>query len=71
MDTKFNVILLLFIPLIEHLLADDISVPSTELHSIEGKVYPPDSLPGSGNVGNWQIQTRILANGGEYLGFLR
>jgi len=38
-----------------------------ELYSIEGKVHPPDGVSGK----SWYTQTRIMANGGEFLGFLR
>jgi len=38
---------------------------STARFRMEGRVFPPDSEPE-----NWQTQTRILVNGGEYKGFL-
>lgn len=57
--------------LFQTVLTDDIINPNPELYTIEGKVFPPDNLVGVGSIGNWQIQTRVLANGGEYLGFLR
>ncbi|KAJ8877182.1 hypothetical protein PR048_021635 [Dryococelus australis] len=41
---------------------------STDTYSIEGKVFPPESYVW--NV-NWQSVSRILINGGEYLGFLK
>lgn len=52
-------------------LTEDLSFHSPEVHSIEGKVFPPDTLVGTSFTGNWQLRTRILANGGEFVGFLK
>lgn len=40
---------------------------TTELYSVEGRVFPPDSHVTS----NWQASTRVFMNGGDYLGFLK
>lgn len=34
---------------------------------IEGRVFPPDEL----DLTDWQVDTRIHVNGGEYIGFVR
>lgn len=34
---------------------------------IEGRVFPPDSS----DINNWQVETRVHVNGGEYIGFIR
>ena len=70
---KNKVILIAFnlIFLIDNASTDESLQPSTELYSIEGKVYPPDPILSNGLVEDWQIQTRIMGNGGEYRGFLR
>ncbi|KAM3959239.1 endoplasmic reticulum membrane protein complex subunit 7-like [Aphomia sociella] len=36
-------------------------------YEIEGRVYPPEEQ----ELGNWQVDTRIHVNGGEYIGFIR
>ncbi|KAJ0173926.1 hypothetical protein K1T71_010072 [Dendrolimus kikuchii] len=36
-------------------------------YAIEGRVFPPEEL----EVGNWQVETRVHVNGGEYIGFIR
>lgn len=41
--------------------------PNQEGYTIEGRVFPPDGASSS----SWYTQTRILANGGEYIGILR
>lgn len=64
-------LLILFFMLFQNVLTDDLIYPNADLYTIEGKVFPPDNLVGAGPVGNWQIHTRVIANGGEYLGFLR
>lgn len=38
-----------------------------ERYIIEGRVFPPEYKEGS----NWQIDTRIHVNGGEYIGFIK
>jgi len=40
---------------------------ATELYSVEGRVFPPESHVTS----NWQVSTRVFMNGGDYLGFLK
>lgn len=40
---------------------------STDLYTIEGKVFPWETSPSSG----WQLMTHVMANGGEHYGFLR
>ncbi|KAE8751414.1 hypothetical protein FOCC_FOCC001988 [Frankliniella occidentalis] len=41
--------------------------PNQDVYTIEGRVFPPD-----GPISNsWYSQTRILANGGEFIGILR
>ena len=41
--------------------------PNLDVYTIEGRVFPPDGASSS----SWYSQTRILANGGEYIGYLR
>lgn len=45
----------------------DLEPYNAELYTVEGKVYPPDSQI----LNNWQSLTRIIVNGGEFLGFLK
>jgi hypothetical protein len=40
---------------------------TTELYSVEGRVFPPDSHVTS----NWQVSTRVYMNGGDFVGFLK
>ncbi|XP_044739012.1 ER membrane protein complex subunit 7 [Chrysoperla carnea] len=37
-------------------------------YTIEGKVFPPD-IPLT--PANWQVNTKLMVNGGEYLGFIK
>ncbi|CAD6207342.1 GSCOCG00010179001-RA-CDS [Cotesia congregata] len=39
---------------------------SNDLYVIEGKVFPWDGSPNG-----WQLMTHVMANGGEYYGYLR
>lgn len=36
-------------------------------YAIEGRVFPPDEQDST----NWQVDTRIHVNGGEYIGFIK
>ena len=40
---------------------------SSDLYVIEGKVFPWENAANPG----WQLMTHVMANGGEYYGFLR
>ena len=40
---------------------------TTELYSVEGRVFPPESHI----TNNWQVSTRVFMNGGDFLGFLK
>lgn len=40
---------------------------SSDVYIIEGKVFPPDVY----NPGPWQANTRVMVNGGDYIGFLK
>lgn len=40
---------------------------STDLYMIEGKVFPWEN----GATPEWQLMTHVMANGGEFYGFLR
>ncbi|KAK6640764.1 hypothetical protein RUM44_012461 [Polyplax serrata] len=71
MRTNISFLVFILIELIDNVCTNEALQPNSELYSIEGKVYPPDNLISSGNLGNWQIQTRIMGNGGEFRGFLR
>lgn len=42
--------------------------PNQDVYTIEGRVFPPD---GPISASSWYSQTRILANGGEFVGILR
>lgn len=48
-------------------IQSDIDIDTVK-YTIEGKVFPPD-LPFTPE--NWQSQTNLQLNGGEYLGFIR
>lgn len=48
-----------------HINADSNSL--SELYDIEGKIYPPEAQV----LSNWQVVTKVLVNGGEFLGFLK
>jgi hypothetical protein len=50
-----------------HAVHSDIDEVTTELYSVEGKVYPADSHAAS----NWQVSTRVFMNGGDFVGFLK
>ena len=41
--------------------------PNQDVYTIEGRVFPPEGISSS----SWYSQTRILANGGEFVGVLR
>lgn len=58
-----NVILLSLV----HIVFSELDEATTEIYTVEGKVFPPDSYVTS----NWQSMTRILVNGGDYIGFLK
>ncbi|XP_057334968.1 ER membrane protein complex subunit 7 [Microplitis mediator] len=66
--SKLNIYLSLSILLINinNILADSDEDLSNDLYVIEGKVFPWENA----NPG-WQIMTHVMANGGEYYGFLR
>ncbi|KAF4528571.1 hypothetical protein B566_EDAN015718 [Ephemera danica] len=38
-----------------------------DLYKVEGRVYPPDA---NVDIRNWQVETRVMVNGGEFVGFL-
>jgi hypothetical protein len=57
------VIILLGLP---HNARSELDDVTTEVYSVEGKVFPPDSY-----TGNWQVATRVLVNGGDFVGFLK
>lgn len=40
---------------------------TTELYSVEGRVFPPESHV----TNNWQVSTRVFMNGGDFVGFLK
>ena len=50
------------------ILNDELEESGKNTYTIEGKVYPPEIF---GMDSNWQIDTQISINGGEYKGFLR
>jgi len=50
-----------------HVVHSDVDEVTTEIYSVEGKVFPPDSYATS----NWQASTRVLMNGGDFVGFLK
>lgn len=59
-----------FVLLFSIVHCDELASTNSDLYTVEGKVFPPDSFA-QGPLGNWQIHTRVLANGGEYVGFLK
>jgi len=50
--------------------ASEISNVGSDLYNIEGRVFAPENFA-QAPLGNWQANTRIMVNGGEYLGFLK
>ncbi|PSN56581.1 ER membrane protein complex subunit 7 [Blattella germanica] len=50
-----------------HFAQSEIDETTTETYTVEGKVFPPDSYATS----NWQSLTRVLVNGGDFVGFLK
>lgn len=50
-----------------HISAENEEESSSDLYVIEGKVFPWE------NTGHtrWQLMTHVMANGGEYYGFLK
>lgn len=71
MKIHITLLAVILLGLVTNVLTNEALQPPTELYSIEGKVYPPDSIMSNGQVENWQLQTRIMGNGGEFRGFLR
>jgi hypothetical protein len=63
LNFTFIVILLGF----AHVVQSEVDEVTTEIYSVEGKVFPPDSYV----TNNWQISTRVLVNGGDFVGFLK
>ncbi|XP_063244240.1 ER membrane protein complex subunit 7 homolog [Bacillus rossius redtenbacheri] len=61
------VLCFVFLTMLSSATSDDFEL-STDTYGIEGKIFPPETY---GTNGNWQSLTRILVNGGEYLGFLK
>nr|CAD7438177.1 unnamed protein product [Timema bartmani] len=53
----------------EFFVKSDLDIESSDdRYTIDGKVFPPDTYVSNSN---WQSLTRVLVNGGEYLGFLK
>lgn len=50
---------------LSHISADSNSI--SDLYDIEGKIYPPEAQV----LSNWQVVTKVLVNGGEFIGFLK
>lgn len=50
-----------------HVVQSEADEVTTETYIVDGKVFPPDSYIAS----NWQISSRVLVNGGDFVGFLK
>jgi hypothetical protein len=66
-NSLLNFIFILILLGSAHAVHSEVDEVTTESYSVEGKVFPPDSYVTS----NWQISTRVLVNGGDFVGFLR
>lgn len=62
---RFTVIL--FVLGFAHAVQSERDEVTTELYSVEGRVFPPESHVTS----NWQVSTTVLMNGGDFVGFLK
>ncbi|XP_011494637.1 PREDICTED: ER membrane protein complex subunit 7 [Ceratosolen solmsi marchali] len=66
-EIRFILAIFLVISSFSNSLAENEDDVSTDLYVIEGKVF---SWENAGNT-PWQLMTHVMANGGEYYGFLR
>ncbi|XP_071443561.1 ER membrane protein complex subunit 7 homolog isoform X1 [Hetaerina americana] len=62
-----KVLLIFFFNVVDVVFSEMEDEATRELYIIEGKVTLPDSYLSN----NWQSLTRILVNGGDYLGYLK
>ncbi|XP_069702303.1 ER membrane protein complex subunit 7 homolog [Periplaneta americana] len=62
----FN-ISLIFLSIFIHTAYSEVDEVTADVYSVEGKIFPPDSYVTS----NWQSLTRVLVNGGDFIGFLK
>lgn len=60
-------IVIVFVLGFVHVVQSEGDEVATELYSVEGRVFPPESHITS----NWQVSTRIFMNGGDFVGFLK
>ena len=63
---QFIYLSVIFLSLV-HIALSEFDEATTEIYTVEGKVFPPDAYATS----NWQSVTRVLVNGGDYIGFLK
>jgi hypothetical protein len=66
-NTVLNGIAMVILLGLAHSVRSELDDVTTEVYSVEGKVFPPDSHVTS----NWQVATRVLVNGGDFVGFLK
>ncbi|KAG8230230.1 hypothetical protein J437_LFUL010858 [Ladona fulva] len=62
-----KVLLIFLFNVVEVVFSEIEDEPTRDLYIIEGKVFLPDSYISN----NWQSLTRVLVNGGDYLGYLK
>lgn len=62
-----NFIAVVILLWLAHTVRSELDDVATEVYSVEGKVFPPDSY----GTSNWQVSTRVLVNGGDFVGFLK
>lgn len=66
-NTLLDFTVIVFVLGFAHAVQSEVDEVTTELYSVEGKVFPPDSHVTS----NWQVSTRVFMNGGDFVGFLK
>jgi hypothetical protein len=66
-NTVLNVIAVVILLGNARSVRSDLDDVTTDVYSVEGKIFPPDSHVTS----NWQVATRVLVNGGDFVGFLK
>jgi hypothetical protein len=66
-NTVLNFIFVVILLGLSHTVQSEVDEVTTEIYSVEGKVFPPESYVTS----NWHVATRVLVNGGDFVGFLK
>jgi hypothetical protein len=66
-NAVLNVIAVVILLGLVHNVRSELDDVTTDVYTVEGKVYLPDSH----DIINWQVATRVLVNGGDFVGFLK